>query len=441
MASLANHWSCPAISNDSDYFIFDLPAGYIPLKSLVWKGKPITGKLYKRQRLADYLEIPPEFLPLVASLLGNDFIEDSTLAPFEKALFSGRRGKHPFSKKISAIVELLFSSQNLEAALECALVIISGESNRTRLRAALKESIKEYSICDFTLNEFFELRQIRTSLKTMNDEDIPSLVMERYREGMFPVKYMGVLTSGRHFLHNQVEKSDECSAHVCSHELREIIYDIILKPMQGREAEREGVRVKVWSRNRRNIKKSTVRPLWEPVDGYGELPRLDVLKETKIEERRQLLLTVLKANTARIKSLPERFQLFAASVRYWISKANPGVTKIWVKALLLGHLKLLVKSEDADKPPPKATDLRSDSDDCQQSSGQWQTMPKASGSKKSSSSDFDIDCQHSFAQWQAVMMETIYLNQILLDPFDEPRISTLYSGVMAHSIAREIKQG
>ena len=163
--------------------------------------------------------------------MGNDFIEESTLAPFEKALSAGRG-----SKKIIPIARLLSTSNNLEAALECALEMVPGENQRTRLRSALEESMKEYSICDYTLNEFWELGEIRTSLKTLDSDDIPSLVIHRYRNGVFPVKYMGVLTSGRHLLTVQVEKPTERSTHDCSSDLRRVIYGIIMKPPQGHES-------------------------------------------------------------------------------------------------------------------------------------------------------------------------------------------------------------
>ncbi|XP_031561452.1 protein asteroid homolog 1-like [Actinia tenebrosa] len=417
IASLAYHWNCPVISNDSDYFIFDLRAGYIPLSSLDWKGRPITGELYKRQRLSDHLRIRPEFFPLVASLVGNDFIEKSTLAPLENTLFPGLEGspKEVLSKKMEKIAEFFSSINDVEKALECALERIPYENQRTTLRSALEESMKEYSICDFTLNGFFESGELQTSLKTLNQENIPSLVMERYRNGVFPVIYMGVLTSGRHFLHVQVEKSNESSAHDCSRELRRIIYGIIMKPMKGQESKRKSLEVKEWSRDKRSMKIFQVQPLWEPVRGYGELLKLDNLPETEIEERRQMLLIILKANTALIKSLHNNVQLFAASVRYWISEAKPCVNPIWVQALLLVHLKLLPERQDKKSSPAKCSD--------------------------SKTSDFDIDCQHSIAQWQAVMMEAIALNQILLGPLFEPRISTLYNGVTAHSIVREIEEG
>ena len=173
--------------------------------------------------------------------------------------------------------------------------------------------------------------------------------------------------------------------------------------------------VKEWSRNGTSIKKSHVQPVWGPVHGYGELPKLDDLEGIKMSKRRQMLLIILQSNIESVKSLPKSFQLFAASVRYWILNAKPDVRPIWVQTLLLVHLRLLAERDSS--PSPKSSDV------------------------KSPRSDFDINRQHSFAQWQAVMFETISLNRILLDPLVEPKLSTLYNGVMAQSIAREIKQG
>jgi hypothetical protein len=287
------------------------------------------------------------------------------------------------------------------------------------LKKALEESINEYVISDFTLKSYLELGEIRTSLKTREKEEIPPYVIERYRRGLFPIGYMGVLMSGRHILHVQVENSNEVSAHNCSSELRRVNYGIIIKPMKvGKESKEIRKKVTEWSRDGRGLLRYTIQPLCEPINGYGELPSLENLKDLEVDKRRKLLLIVLEADTKAIKSLPDDFQLLATSVRYWITKATPRVNLAFVQALLLVHLQLLAESEAKSSPKPSRYKK-----------------------KKYSRSEFDINCQHSFAQWQAVVMETLCLNHILLDPFLVPEIATLYNGVRAQTIVQEIKRG
>ena len=52
IALLANLYNCPVLSEDSDYYVFELNVGYIPFSSLKIKSKPeaqIQGSLYIRE--------------------------------------------------------------------------------------------------------------------------------------------------------------------------------------------------------------------------------------------------------------------------------------------------------------------------------------------------------------------------------------------------------
>ncbi|KAG0296696.1 hypothetical protein BGZ96_008741 [Linnemannia gamsii] len=73
-----------AISKDSDYFIYNTGSsakgGYIPLDSLFVSTDPTTGTttvaatVYSQSAIAEHLGIRPHFLPLFASLTGNDYL-------------------------------------------------------------------------------------------------------------------------------------------------------------------------------------------------------------------------------------------------------------------------------------------------------------------------------------------------------------------------------
>ena len=43
---MANHYQCPVVALDSDYFMFNIDAGYIPINKLHWENRPITAELY-----------------------------------------------------------------------------------------------------------------------------------------------------------------------------------------------------------------------------------------------------------------------------------------------------------------------------------------------------------------------------------------------------------
>lgn len=73
-----------AVSKDSDYFIYNTGSstkgGYIPLDSLFVSTDPTAGTttvaatVYSQSAIAEHLGIRPHFLPLFASLTGNDYL-------------------------------------------------------------------------------------------------------------------------------------------------------------------------------------------------------------------------------------------------------------------------------------------------------------------------------------------------------------------------------
>ena len=83
---MAAAWNCAVLSDESDFFIFDVKGGYIPLSFLRWKFRRFTAKIYYRSKLASWFRIRSKLLPLFASLAGNDYVSGNSLADFHSAL-------------------------------------------------------------------------------------------------------------------------------------------------------------------------------------------------------------------------------------------------------------------------------------------------------------------------------------------------------------------
>ncbi|ORX53777.1 hypothetical protein BCR36DRAFT_348675 [Piromyces finnis] len=80
IAYLAKKYNGYVISNDSDFYIYDIP-GYINIESLRFNFNKNPGeifyKVYKNTALTEYLGIPKEYLPVFATLCGNDYFTPS----------------------------------------------------------------------------------------------------------------------------------------------------------------------------------------------------------------------------------------------------------------------------------------------------------------------------------------------------------------------------
>ncbi|RUS90241.1 hypothetical protein EGW08_002022 [Elysia chlorotica] len=94
IATLANRLKCPVISNDSDFYIFDVEFGFLPLDYIdfrpIRKQKTAENTAYSYLHCYKYhadnfissFNLKRSTLPIFATLLGNDFIDASAFSTF-----------------------------------------------------------------------------------------------------------------------------------------------------------------------------------------------------------------------------------------------------------------------------------------------------------------------------------------------------------------------
>ncbi|KAF9297831.1 hypothetical protein BGZ74_009629 [Mortierella antarctica] len=174
-----------AVSKDSDYFIYNTGSsskgGYIPLDSLFVQVDPesqettVSATVYSQSAIAEHLGIRPEFLPLFASLTGNDYLRPEVFEDqIAKALaaatgqqlssasntnhtriratasFLKEYGAGPANVTKDSAVEANSKSvdQILERILDDrrTLYATEGEERLQELRSLLEESMCQYSL-------------------------------------------------------------------------------------------------------------------------------------------------------------------------------------------------------------------------------------------------------------------------------------------------------
>ena len=72
---LANFYSCPVLSNDSDFYMFPLKGGFIQLNMLNWRVHPVTAKVYHMDEFLKQFKLGHESLRfIIPAICGNDFL-------------------------------------------------------------------------------------------------------------------------------------------------------------------------------------------------------------------------------------------------------------------------------------------------------------------------------------------------------------------------------
>ncbi|XP_030214686.1 protein asteroid homolog 1-like [Gadus morhua] len=76
LAALAREWCCPVLSTDTDFYIYDLPEGVLPLDHSRWHtvetSRGIPCKRYTTSSFCTFF-FDRQLLPVFASLAGNDY--------------------------------------------------------------------------------------------------------------------------------------------------------------------------------------------------------------------------------------------------------------------------------------------------------------------------------------------------------------------------------
>ena len=405
---MAEEWNCPVLSNDSDFFIFDIKGGYIPLSSLEWKSNRLRANIFHRRKLASHLGIREELLPLFASLVGNDYVSWEALEPFTRALSRNQTSMGRLSRKEAkfASIARFLSTQPCNSLLQ--KVSFHGGD---QLRQAVEISLREYTITESNLLGYFQDGVVCSSLTTQNNREITEWVLHRFRDGQFSANCMSSLTGGRVFLRFQVENCREVSANACSQHLRRLVYGI-LNDAAAHNRRGNITTVQEWDREGMTVKRTDVVPYQE-----GVVPPVSLVPSLDKEERLSALLVPLNSNTASIRLLPEKFKLIAASLRFLARNAHPSLEENHLAAVLCSCIKL----ED----------------------GSWiQYMENAKRNRMMSlSQPFDLRAAQSFAQWQCVLRDAVQLNFVLLEPVETPCIYKTFNGRLAHYLQTELNQG
>lgn len=255
IACLARHWNCPVLTNDSDFYIFDLPAGYLPLRFFQWtnlNGKAsqryIPSRCYTTNNLCRWFGgMNRELLPLCAVLTGNDYgapkEAETLLALIDRSALGrggGRgRGRAPASR-IEGLLIWLSSFPSVTEALEEVSRLMDGEPGAGRrvqkgeLSSQLWAAMQEYNIkAQSSLAPWFSGGTLAPRGRASALAQLPECLFLAAAQGQLPPLALDAFVMQRVLLIPQVENSKLASSHYSSRAIRQAVYGILLQRAQN----------------------------------------------------------------------------------------------------------------------------------------------------------------------------------------------------------------
>uniref|UniRef100_A0A3Q2NMD4 Asteroid domain-containing protein n=1 Tax=Fundulus heteroclitus TaxID=8078 RepID=A0A3Q2NMD4_FUNHE len=429
IACLARQWNCPVLTNDSDFYIFDLPAGYLPLRFFQWtnlNGKAsqryVPSRCYTTNNLCRrFGGMNRELLPLCAVLTGNDY--DG------RALGRGGgrgRGRAPASR-IEGILNWLSSFPSVAEALEEVSRLMDGEAGAGKraqkcgLSAQLWAAMQEYNIkAQSSLAPWFSGGALAPRGKTSALAQLPECLSLAAAQGQLPPLALDAFVMQRVLLFPQVENSKLASSHCSSTAIRQAVYGILLQG-SGAQPSKEAspVFVEEYDRLDLNLKKNQVEAI---------IPRKSLLSDACYIQappavRLGVLFEVLAVKPSALAPVPPHLQLAVAVTGFWLREAAPRPPEPLLRALVLG----MVYGELALNNQPGAQAFLSALDHQRVRPGERRGV--------------DVGAAHCLSQWQSCLWSALCLNQLLLSPLAEPDLSWLFSGTLVHGLLRFQKAG
>ena len=376
--AIANYYHCPVVAQDSDYYMFNVEAGYIPISHLNWEGKPVTGDMFTLQQFSSIFGFSdPKLCRMIPSIIGNDFLSDlydNVLKQDITLSTQSTVGHSRSTAKVERVVRYTARFHSVPELLEHVSTLEGGSGLRHALANNFKKAECMYNIMH-TITE--DQLMTHTDLNTTGGNEIPEWVLRQYRCGYFVSGLMEILVLGQSFLRIVTDNPHESTAQQCSRDIRQSIYAILAPLMTGDKVS-EIVRFEA------DLRKENVSC---SVD--LQLPSIGNIHELRTPERIQILCDVIHIDPLVLESFERRWKLVVAASCYWARKCSPSYHII--KSLILCLL-FCSRDNNPESLLPRGRSVREDR------SGKW------------------MNALHKFSIWQCVYHDVMKLNNILLNP-------------------------
>lgn len=204
IAAIARQLNCPVLSYDSDFFIYGVL--YIPFPTMCLEACQMTTstpedpkyyiecKIYSVENfLSRFCGLNKDMLPLIAALLGNDYIKRSVFKKFyENVNIPCNSRKNHLERRVAVVLNWL-KNETFQSALFRVLDRMK-KSRRKAVAQQVKRIVRGYTQCSSNLNPYLSIEvdyvnsvepELNRILDTIEAEgDYPGLDSENNDNGL-----------------------------------------------------------------------------------------------------------------------------------------------------------------------------------------------------------------------------------------------------------------
>ncbi|CAL1267372.1 unnamed protein product [Larinioides sclopetarius] len=461
ITALANHYKCPVLSDDSDFFIFDVHNGFIRLSSVEMvvqedciegiKVKYLECEIYHIDKFLSYFPgLDRNVLPLFGTLVGNDYANSTEFETFFASINISKNNTRglrvsPRQKKIIRLLTWL-EHCNLNEAIKQVLDHLK-KKKRDHIEDVINMSIDGYKtqncnlmhVIEGSLGEFERILNLNPKLKTPCGQTLPIQFVIAFHLGKLPSFFLNIINLHRTFLQAQVENTSKESSYTCSRYIRQVIYGILLKHTAADEKiHKEDClgHVEEYDHRTGRISREPVSAVFSLGNG-NPIPNLADVFSMKIQCAQQFLLDVLGVDLELVVSLPDELQLVFSSIIYWLKNCVHPPSEDFLLALILNiiYFQVVLKKSSAQKIDNSLIANISSGDIELAAQKMKKYLQKPILNK---GNPLFLDIVHSFSQLQTCILYTMYLNSLLDFPYKNSKLYETFAGTLLYNLTKDL---
>lgn len=437
IVALAKLLECPVISRDSDFYINTVP--YIPLDKIILDlnsdVKVMNCQVYKVEKLLnEFGGLNLDYLPLVAALLGNDYIKQDTFS----SLLRINPGCFNCGLKLKRITEWLRKQHDIKSAISNMTYNLSRNSDY--IKNQINNIIKDYKNMNSKyLSYILQYKKMsaytdRLRYLKQNEKSIlPPWLEYNYRRGTINAEVMTIVTLKKIFFKVQIEDYEKLPYYEISFKIVERIIGLLFGKGESIPT--------IGRKNGLNIGQYKIKPyITNPY-----VPLAD-LNKSEIVFRKNIILNLV--GIKKLDGVPKDMELFVLILIYWAVHTN-NIKSKHMHALIVSAITFNVIKRieiDAKNQKPDDNNIRSvieeniirvNKEDCIKAMSVLSNYFPVSQYYNDKRLYYKII--HSFAQFQSCVYFFMILNSLLDFPFDQCRIENFYKGSFLYNLCVQME--
>lgn len=525
IASVARILNCPVLSFDSDFYIYDVM--YIPFNTLdpfLIQNRRGTGyvKRCKMYRVDSLLRQFPGLerlhLPLASTLLGNDYVNCRTFKGFFDHLRLPKITKLRYNdqqRRIEATL-LWLSKHTVPNAIAQILARLPVEK-RPKILEIIEMIVNVYTTSNpqilislgFSLDYVSEMERkfkkepfkyqgdiknlrpeedsddgekLENDIAEVDDEETveddpefrynpnikkvaPTWFIQEFQMGNYASYFIDILTRRFYVCPPQIEDySYPAAINICT-KIISLIYSLLTKNLQGPDS---------LSYLCRGAGKNVIVNKLEAKSNIlgSQLPNLFDLRKLPIVIRKRMFDETLGIPECALATLPNEWQLYVATVIFWMSQQEkPSGTNCHLYSLLYAMLFGVIDSKIGYHRSEQYFHQQYDQqiqmifynrenrpyvqldenltvyeaycqvlpDDCLLAAPFFLNNFEINQHLLVNAKKFNVSIVHAFAQFQISLRHTLHLNALLGYPYQQTRISEMFNGTLVYNLYTNFK--